>query len=289
MSNIIKNANNTDKDIIVILDESSSMAVMGSEPKDAVNTFMQEQKDKCKKDSSTFTFWTFNHNVSLKIDDQLLETVQPVTEYRPSGMTALNDAVGDAIHTKLLKTKSNGVIVLIISDGEENSSRKYTRKQIDSLINRVKSNKDWKFIFIGCNQDVFKEGEKIGISQTNCLVYTQNTDAEPDKPTLTSLSRDVSVAVANFRSVSHNSQEPQQLDLSGIKQPGTSRGQTCPARNYGGGGRYAPPVTVSRRGMTAISENESPPPFPAPSLKAGIPPPRPPSSDETPNKRHKSN
>ena len=198
----------TIQDIIVIMDKSGSMHSMGDEPLQALNGFIQEQR-KAIKDDATFSLWTFNDKVQLVIDDQPLQLVKEINEYEPEGMTAMNDAIGKAIITKYRKFKSNNVVCLIITDGKENCSREYTSSSIRCLIKEAEEKKNWKFIFLGANQDVFKEGTKIGFNTKRCAEYMPTCPGA-----LAQLSRDVSGTVTRYRSCTQTSSTPQKVELT---------------------------------------------------------------------------
>jgi len=162
------------QDLIVILDESGSMIDMGNEPIEAINNFITEQQGLLVGDGSTFTLWKFNSRVTQVIDDKNIQEVEKFSDYNPCGMTALFDGVGMPINTKLSKTKSTDVVCLIVTDGLENSSKEYTRDKIASMIRETETKHRWKFIFLGANQDVFKEGSSIGMDKQRCVAFGLN-------------------------------------------------------------------------------------------------------------------
>lgn len=107
-----------------------------------------------------------------------VETLNEIddTRYQPDGMTPLFDAMGEAFsHLRQItdtQTDSN-VLVTILTDGEENSSREYNGKSIKSIIENLKE-KNWTFTYIGANHDVEKFA--ISISIENSLSYHANED-----------------------------------------------------------------------------------------------------------------
>ena len=180
-------------DIIVIIDESSSMDVMGNEPKDAANTFINEQKN-CSGDTK-ISLYTFNDKVKCVIDEKPIKDVGLFTEYSPCGMTALNDAIGTAINKKLSSGRSKNVICLIITDGLENASVEC--HNISLMISKAERQHQWKFIYIGANHDVFAVGKGLGINGAMCAAYNQTATGAGG---LTSLTRAVSSQVSQYRS-----------------------------------------------------------------------------------------
>lgn len=64
--------------------------------------------------------------------------------------------------TRSLVTDEDLVLVTIITDGYENSSREYDEDSIKALVERL-SEKDWAFSYIGANQDAVAVAKAIGI------------------------------------------------------------------------------------------------------------------------------
>merc|ERR1711881_427171 len=82
--------------------------------------------------------------------------------YNPNNMTALYDAIGETLQNYSRETDN---IMVIITDGEENSSRKFNRDQVQKLIKKYSDDKNWIFHYLGANQDAWKVGQSIGITQ----------------------------------------------------------------------------------------------------------------------------
>lgn len=181
-------------DLIVIIDESSSMGGMGNEPKDATNNFINEQKG--SGGDSKLSLYTFSDKVRCVIDEKPIKDVESFTDYKPNGMTALYDAIGTAITKKLATPRSSKVVCLIITDGLENASQEF--RDISPLIKKAETEHDWKFIYIGANQDVFSVGQGIGFKPKMCAAYDQTACGGAGG--LESLARAVSSQVSRYRS-----------------------------------------------------------------------------------------
>jgi len=96
----------------------------------------------------------------------------------PKGMTALYDAIGktiDGFKERMEKAKksekSEKVIFLIMTDGEENSSREYDKKTVKKMIDDHKEKDKWGFVFIGANIDAMHEGGMIGVAGASTFQY----------------------------------------------------------------------------------------------------------------------
>jgi len=181
------------QDIMIILDESGSMGTMGYEPVQAVNAFIEEQKKTLDKDGSTFSLWTFNSIVKKVIDDVPLHDVDEFKDYKPDSMTALYDAIGEAINNKKKKEKYDDVVCVILTDGLENSSNVFNISQIKTMIKDMETNHNWKFVYLGANQDAFAVGGDMGMRADCCSEYR----CEPGE--MIGATREVSKAVSSYR------------------------------------------------------------------------------------------
>jgi len=86
--------------------------------------------------------------------------------YRAGGMTALLDAVGktiDEVGTRLAneadENRPEKVIFLVITDGQENSSREYKLDQIQEKIKHQEEKYQWEFVFMGSTPEAFTGGK----------------------------------------------------------------------------------------------------------------------------------
>jgi hypothetical protein len=96
------------------------------------------------------------------------------------------DAIGEIInrvqdrHDELGAEKPEEVLFVITTDGEENSSRKYTKSQIEKMIKHQTNGHGWKFMFLGANMDAVKEAASIGISSDYATNYTYTSKGVSD-------------------------------------------------------------------------------------------------------------
>lgn len=195
------------QDIIMIVDESASMSSMGLEPLQAINYFIKEQQDCISGDNSNFTLWKFNNRVSLSIDNQPLKNIKAFTNFKPQGLTALNDAIGMAIHNN----SSENVVCVIVTDGYENASKIYSHTDIKNQIMNKEQNNNWKFIYLGANQDAFKIGQNIGLNPKRCSSFSTQ---ENDNLGLLSISKQISKDIQIYRKLSSQGEIHNDLSLS---------------------------------------------------------------------------
>jgi hypothetical protein len=153
----------TNLHIIMILDESGSMSSIQSDIIGSINKFIQEQKEVKvdNNDQTTFTLIKFSTGTKLHMDKVLLKNVPELTnkDYEPTGNTALYDAIGKSIEKN---SNDKNVFVAIVTDGQENSSRYYTKNQITTMIDdKVKQN--WKFFYLSADLNTAEQGSSIGL------------------------------------------------------------------------------------------------------------------------------
>ena len=163
--------------IVCILDSSGSMHSVKQETIDGFNSFLETQKE--MKDNATLSLIQFNsiYNVTYKNKSIKKAPLLNNLTYTPGSFTALNDAIGRTLVT--LKAESgitDEIIVCILTDGLENFSKEFSRKDVQSLVKECEQEYGWVFIYLGANQDAFAESEKYGMDATNSFTYNQTTE-----------------------------------------------------------------------------------------------------------------
>lgn len=151
-------------EILCILDRSGSMSNIMEEAVTAFNEFVTQQKE--LPGCANLTLVAFDNEYSVVMDKVCLKEVKElkVSDVRPRGMTALNDAIGKAINS----VNSENVICLIQTDGYENASQEYNGKQVKELIAKKKE-EGWDISFIGAGIDAFAAGQNYGLAADKCL------------------------------------------------------------------------------------------------------------------------
>lgn len=95
------------------------------------------------------------------------------TSYRPGYGTALYDAVGFTIGSVAQIPPKDKALVVIMTDGEENSSVEETKASVNKKVeDRIKAG--WDFIYIGQGIDQWNQAAGMGIRN---YVGTQSTHA----------------------------------------------------------------------------------------------------------------
>jgi len=158
--------------ILFIFDQSGSMAMRREATVSGFNEYVRDLKQDENLEDARMTLTTFNTEFQDVFYDVPLADVPELEGYRPEGLTALYDAVGHVLnHTKGQIKKKHRALVVIMTDGEENSSEEFTRDKIFKLIKKYEDKGNYTFVFLGCDQDVWAEGNKIGMAKGNVAAY----------------------------------------------------------------------------------------------------------------------
>ena len=144
---------NSKMDRVFLLDRSGSMASCCIDTIDGFNSFIDSQK----QFGGTMTLCLFDDKFETVYEKTPIEDVPLLTEdtFVPRGGTSLHDAMGQVLKMDL----SDDAMVIILTDGEENSSRTYTSAHVKDLVNL----KPWKFVYLGANQDAVLTAKNLGI------------------------------------------------------------------------------------------------------------------------------
>ena len=60
---------------------------------------------------------------------------------------------------------------VITTDGQENTSHRYTSERVKKMIERQKDKYGWEFLFIGANIDAVETAARYGISKDRAVKY----------------------------------------------------------------------------------------------------------------------
>jgi hypothetical protein len=155
--------------LVAILDESGSMGTKRADVIGGFNTFLTDQK-KLEADDLSMVLAKFNTVVSLVHKAVPIVNVQPLTPetYTPGGMTALFDAIAQAVRLADAETFDRA-ICLVITDGLENSSRETTKEQVVEIIKAHEGKGNWSFVYLG--EDPQRWAKETGAAAGNVAQY----------------------------------------------------------------------------------------------------------------------
>jgi Mg-chelatase subunit ChlD len=160
-----------DRSLIFLLDRSGSMELCRDDTIGGFNSFVKDQAVIGGK----LTLIQFDHEIQTTYTNVELKDIVPLTieTFQPRGSTALLDAIGETIKSP----KCTHPVVIILTDGQENSSTKFTKAHIKDLIEQ-KTKDGWTFMYLGANQDAFAEAGAMGIGPACTMNYDANKTPE---------------------------------------------------------------------------------------------------------------
>jgi hypothetical protein len=175
--------NATKKDythISIILDRSGSMQSIRDDIVGGFNSFLGEQQT--APGQATLSLVQFDSTDPYEVVHQFKE-LQKVPEltretFVPRGATPLLDALGRGIND--LESQISGmepparpskVVVVVITDGQENASQEFSKEQIQKMIENKQKLKDWQFVFLSADLDAIKDALAGGFKQGSTLAF----------------------------------------------------------------------------------------------------------------------
>ena len=174
----MKILSNNITELVFILDRSGSMSGLESDTIGGFNSLIEKQK---KQDGECFvTTVLFDSELETIHDRAELSLIKPMTEddYTVRGCTALIDAIGSTIeHIERIHKYARAedvpehTMFVIMTDGMENASHRYSSKKVKKMIERRKEADNWEFLFIGANIDAVETASHFGIGRERAVNY----------------------------------------------------------------------------------------------------------------------
>lgn len=159
----------------VLLDRSGSMESCRDSTIAAYNTYAAKLKEAWKT-PTRFSLTLFDsESIDLVHEAVPIGTLPDLSRstFVPRGSTPLLDAIGKTvarIETAVLAANER-VTFVILTDGQENASREHTTASITKLLAGRQEDKDWLVLYLGANQDAFREAAAVGIGAAHSMDY----------------------------------------------------------------------------------------------------------------------
>lgn len=167
---------NTDRTLIgILVDRSGSMTEMRRDMELGIAELLDAQR-----------LQPGSCDVTLAQFDTHYETVYPPTPVDraphytliPRWGTALLDGVGRfvtqtgaTLARRAEQDRPGRVLIVIATDGEENSSRHWSTQRVRDLIVQQRDVYRWEFVFLGANIDSFSVAESFGIPRNSTIDF----------------------------------------------------------------------------------------------------------------------
>ncbi|NLZ14312.1 MAG: VWA domain-containing protein [Thermotogaceae bacterium] len=170
-------------ELVFILDKSGSMGGLERDTISGFNAMLEKQH--AVEGACRVTTVLFDTDFVLLHDGLDIGAVRPITEkdYCVGGSTALLDAIGDTVYrienrqmNNVENRRADKVMFVIITDGEENSSREYSAQDIRQIIENRKQRGGWEFIFLGANIDAIGTAARLGIDRKRAQNFVADSE-----------------------------------------------------------------------------------------------------------------
>lgn len=165
--------------LVFLLDRSGSIASCKLDLEGGFNTLIQKQKND-KVGRLDVSLYQFDNVLETVYENKDISEVSPLN-IDPRGGTALLDSVcetidlfGKKLSNKEEKDRPSKVIFIILTDGEENSSKKFSEEDVKSRIKHQEEKYNWDFLFLGANIDTWAVGDSLGLSHRSTYSYASN-------------------------------------------------------------------------------------------------------------------
>ncbi len=168
-------------EMVFILDKSGSMHGLEKDTVGGFNSMIGKQRR--LGGDCLVSCVMFDNTSEVIFDREPLKSIRDMTEedYVPGGCTALVDALGSAVKHissihKYIREEDvpEKTVFVIITDGMENASRKYTSSKVKKMVKKMEKEHGWEFLYLAANIDAVKTGASIGINEDRAVNYKAN-------------------------------------------------------------------------------------------------------------------
>lgn len=169
--------------ICMILDRTGSMESIKQDTIGGFNSYIAAQKS--LPTPATFTLVQFDSQDPFEVIHKFTD-IQMVTDltaqtYMPRASTPLYDAVGRGINDlkavlgalpEALRPKK--VVMVIVTDGQENASREFTGTQVRKMIADAKE-AGWQFVFLSADESAISDSASLNIDASNAAFFKKSS------------------------------------------------------------------------------------------------------------------
>ena len=160
----------TKQKVFMLLDRSGSMCSMWDETLSGVNSYVKKlSSDAMGAEIMLASFDSEEYEVhrNCKLSDW-----KPLNkdEVYPRSWTPLLDSAGRMIHN-MIDSQVDRAILVVITDGYENKSSKFTASEIKNMTSHIQNVKKYEVVFLGANFDGIADVAKQNFGIDNNSKY----------------------------------------------------------------------------------------------------------------------
>jgi uncharacterized protein YegL len=168
-----------------IQDRSGSMETVWAETLSGFKTYVKNMQADQEKDNEVeyvFSLTTFDTQIETPcIGKPIADVDQDLLKHHgPRGGTALYDAVGQTLrrHDEDKTLTFDKAIVIIVTDGQENSSREWSKEAVHAAIDERIKRGNWTFTYLGTQPETWDDAQSLGVGVGASATYSpQNVQA----------------------------------------------------------------------------------------------------------------
>ena len=169
--------------VAFVLDKSGSMQTVAEAVVEGYNDYLGELR--AQGGETLYSLTTFNTTFDHVCIGEPLEQVAELDHrlYRPDGMTALYDAIAHTLLETDRRLQAEGradekVLVIVMTDGLENSSTDYDARSIAQLVRTLDERPNWTFVYLGAGHDSIEAtrhaASQMGYKTDNAMRWTHD-------------------------------------------------------------------------------------------------------------------
>lgn len=154
--------------ITMVLDRSGSMEACRDATIESVNAYLSKGRNDDNLKDADFELAIFDTEAYEIIRRSTLSAAADISQadFEPRGGTPLLDAVGRGIDGLDKRAVDDKAVLVVVTDGLENSSRKHTYESIKALLEE-RQTKGWLVLFLGAGLESAREGIRMGVQSAN--------------------------------------------------------------------------------------------------------------------------
>ena len=171
--------------ISIILDRTGSMESIRDDTIGGFNTFLKEQQQEVG--TATLTLAQFDTQNPYEVIHQFapIHDVSELTRktYVPRASTPLLDAIGRGINdleqrlADMDPSQSPArVVFVIITDGQENSSKEFRKDQIVKMLQQKQDQDGWQFVFLSADLASINDAMAYGFQAASTMSHDRSAE-----------------------------------------------------------------------------------------------------------------
>jgi uncharacterized protein YegL len=164
----------------MILDKSGSMEVVRDAVIEGYNDYLADLREDTADTYFSLTMFDTRFHHVLTAEPLAQVPALNALSYAPGGMTALYDAIGHTVVETDRRLAEEGradmkVLVVVMTDGLENSSTDHTAASIGELVRSYELRGNWTFVYLGAGHDTIRDAQRtaaaMGYKAANAMRY----------------------------------------------------------------------------------------------------------------------